>query len=84
MLSSDPDYGWQLYALQPEDCQGGSIATDDQGILTVTPGVYTVTLDVGVLSASLALNLQATGKALQGYQYRASDWRSIREIRRLP
>jgi YD repeat-containing protein len=42
---------------------GGSIATDAQGTLSVTPGVYTGALDVGALSASLALNLQATGNS---------------------
>ena len=42
---------------------GGTIATNPQGVITVTPGLYTGALNVAALSSSLSLKLVATGNA---------------------
>ena len=41
----------------------GTIATNPQGVITVTPGLYTGALNVAALTGSLSLNLVATGNA---------------------
>jgi YD repeat-containing protein len=51
--------GHSLTVLAQES--GGSIATSAQGIITVSPGLYTGSRDITALSSSLSLTLTGTG-----------------------
>lgn len=55
------DGGKSLTVLAEEN--GGTLTTNAQGVISVTPGIYTGALDVGALSKSLALSLGSTGNA---------------------